>query len=62
MNAKVGDEIVVGGVRSGEPKREGEILVVSERGGVVHYRVRWDDGNETVFYPGATTHVAKLRR
>ena len=61
MDANVGDEIVVDGVLTGEPKREGEILEISDRGGVVHYRVQWDDGHESLFYPGSTTHVVKLR-
>jgi hypothetical protein len=61
MDAKVGDEIVVDAVHTGEPKREGEILEITDRGGVVHYRVRWDDGHESLFYPGSTTHVVKLR-
>jgi hypothetical protein len=61
MDAKVGDEIVVDAVHTGEPKREGEILEIADRGGVVHYRVRWDDGHESLFYPGSTTHVVKLR-
>jgi hypothetical protein len=29
---------------------------------VVHYRVRWDDGNETIFYPSSTAHVVRLAR
>jgi hypothetical protein len=61
MNANVGDEIVVDGVLTGEPKREGEILEISDLGGVVHYRVRWDDGHESLFYPGRTTHIVNLR-
>jgi hypothetical protein len=61
MDAKVGDEIVVDAVHIGEAKREGEILEITDRGGVVHYRVRWDDGHESLFYPGSTTHVVKLR-
>jgi hypothetical protein len=61
MDAKVGDEIVVDGVQTGDVKREGEILEISDRGGVVHYRVLWDDGHESLFYPGSTTHVVKLR-
>lgn len=61
MHAKRGDEIVVDGVNLGDPKREGEILEVTTRGGVVHYRVRWDDGHESTFFPGSTTHVVNLR-
>jgi hypothetical protein len=61
MNAKPGDELVIDSV-TGEPKREGEILEVETRGGVVHYRVRWDDGHESTFFPGSTTHIVNLRR
>jgi hypothetical protein len=61
MDVKVGDEIVVDAVHTGEPKREGEILEILDRDGVEHYRVRWDDGHESLFYPGSTTHVVKLR-
>jgi hypothetical protein len=61
MDARVGDEIVVDAVHTGEPNREGEILEIIDRAGVVHYRVRWDDGHESLFYPGSTTHVVKLR-
>jgi hypothetical protein len=61
MDAKVGDEIVVDATHTGESSRDGEIVEIIDRGGVVHYRVRWDDGHETVFFPGSTTHVVKLR-
>jgi Domain of unknown function (DUF1918) len=59
-NAKVGDEIVVDPVNAGEPKRAGEILEIETGGDVEHYRVRWDDGHESVFFPGSTTHVVNL--
>ena len=60
MKANTGDEIVVDAVHIGEPSRKGEILEVLDRGGVRHYRVRWDDGHETVFYPAETTRVVTL--
>jgi len=60
MQAKPGDEIVVDAVHTGEPKREGEILEIETRGGIVHYKVRWDDGHESIFFPGSTTHVVDL--
>ena len=62
MDANIGDEIVVDPVNLGDPKREGEILAVETRGDVVHYQVRWDDGHESLFYPGSTTHVVKPGR
>jgi hypothetical protein len=60
MEAKVGDEIVVDAAHTGEMPREGEVLEVRSDGGVVHYRVRWHDGHETLFYPGSTTHTVRL--
>jgi hypothetical protein len=57
MSAKAGDEILIDGVNLGAPKREGEILEVLQRGGVVHYRVRWDDGHDATFFPGPTTRL-----
>jgi len=60
MSAKPGDEIVVDAVHAGEPKREGEILEVETRDGVERYRVRWDEGHETIFMPGSTAHVVNL--
>jgi hypothetical protein len=60
MKAKPGDEIVVDAVHTGDPRREGEIIEVEERDDVVRYRVRWDDGHESIFFPGSTAHVVNL--
>ena len=60
MNANVGDEIVVDGPHIGDEPRKGEILEVLTAGGVVHYRVRWDDGHEAIFYPGSDAHAVRL--
>jgi hypothetical protein len=62
MDAKVGDEIVVDALHTGEPAREGEVLEILTSGGVVHYRVRWDDGHEAIFYPGSTTHIVRTAK
>jgi hypothetical protein len=51
VKAEVGDEIVVDGPHLGDLPKKGEVLEVSHRGGVAHYRVRWDDGHEGLFYP-----------
>jgi hypothetical protein len=62
MNANVGDEIIVDSMHAGEPAREGEILEVRTRDGVVSYVVRWDDnGHESVFIPGSTAHVVRVK-
>ena len=51
--AEPGDLVVVAGHRVGESERIGEILDV--RGDPTHqrYRVRWEDGRESIFYPGS---------
>jgi len=53
MSAKAGDRIIIESERVGTPAREGEILEVIESAGVMRYRVRWDDGHETIFHPFA---------
>jgi hypothetical protein len=51
--AKKGDLIVVNSRRVGGPAREGEIIEVIEGDLRVHFRVRWNDGHESLFAPGA---------
>jgi Domain of unknown function (DUF1918) len=57
-----GDLVVVEGHRVGEPKRFGEILEILGESGHRHYRVRWDDGHESVYYPSNDTVVQHLDR
>jgi hypothetical protein len=52
MAGKVGDRIVVESETVGTPSREGEILEVVEGEIGVRYRIRWEDGHESVFTPG----------
>ena len=64
MKGQVGDEIVIEGREIGDLRRTGEVLEVLETGGVTHYRVRWDDGTDCVFFPGSdarfvNTHARK---
>jgi len=58
MRGNIGDEIIVDAAHIGEPSRKGEIIEVLEKGGVEHYRVRWDDGHESLYFPGSGAHVA----
>ncbi|HTL85553.1 MAG TPA: DUF1918 domain-containing protein [Acidimicrobiia bacterium] len=62
MEAKAGDEIVVDARATGGALREGEIVEIRAAGDVLHYLVRWDDGHETIFYPGSDAHVVRLGR
>ena len=60
----IGDVIEIGGHHVGEGRRTGEILEVIGEGDHEHYRVRWEDGRESLFYASsdATIRKAKGRR
>lgn len=50
--ARVGDNVAVGSRRSGSGGRRGTIAEVLSSPGGEYYRVRWEDGRESVFHPG----------
>jgi Ala-tRNA(Pro) deacylase len=52
IRAVAGDLIEVSGRRVGDTQRSGEILEVLGSADRPHYLVRWEDGHESVFYPG----------
>jgi len=52
-----GDVIALGGHSAGEPARLGEIREVLGEPDHERYRVLWEDGRESVLYPG---HGARL--
>jgi hypothetical protein len=60
MHANVGDAIVVDSLEVGAPPRRGEILEVIRNDAGEHYRVRWDDGHESSFYPGSDAYVVHV--
>jgi uncharacterized protein DUF1918 len=51
--ARAGDVVAVTGHRVGETGRTGEILEVIGEPTHEHYRVRWEDGHESIFYPSS---------
>ena len=57
--AQVGDLVIVEGHRIGEARRIGEILEVLGEARHEHYRVRWDDDHESVFYPSSDSTIQK---
>jgi Domain of unknown function (DUF1918) len=59
---QVGDLVIVEGHRIGEARRIGEILERLGEAGHEHYRVRWDDGHESVFYPSSDSTIKKAER
>ena len=54
-----GDIVVVAGHRVGEAERSGEILEVLGEASHPHYRVRWDDGHESLYYPSSDSTVRR---
>ncbi|HZQ03796.1 MAG TPA: DUF1918 domain-containing protein [Gaiellaceae bacterium] len=54
---KPGAVVEVHGHRVGEAVRRGEVLEVLGEPGQQHYRVRWDDGRESIFYPSSDAIV-----
>lgn len=64
MQGKVGDRILVETERAGQRDRSGEIVEVLEASTGIRYRVRWDDGHESVIRPaaGSARIVAATKR
>ena len=64
FRARPGEVVEIHEHRLGEKGRTGEILEVLGEPGHEHYRVRWDDGHESIFYPSsdATVRPAKTVR
>jgi Domain of unknown function (DUF1918). len=57
MHATTGDRIVVEATTLDRGRRHGEVLEVLGTGDAEHYRVRWEDGHESIFYPGPDARV-----
>ena len=51
MDTKVGDRIVIGTDKVGQPAREGTILEVIEHEAGTEFVVRWDDGHQSAIRP-----------
>jgi len=57
--AEVGDLIVIEGHKVGDSRRTGEVHEVLGEQGHEHYRVLWEDGRETMFYPSSDATVKR---
>jgi hypothetical protein len=53
MKASAGERILIRGKSVESPDRRGEIVEVRGADGAPPYLVRFDDGHETLVYPGA---------
>ena len=60
MRANVGDRIVVHGRTVGEQDRQAEVVEVLGPDGTPPFRVRFDDGHETLMSPGPDTVVRHI--
>jgi hypothetical protein len=60
--AKVGDIVEVTGHQVGEGRRTGEIVEVLGDSSRPHFRVRWADGVESIFYPSTDATIRSPRR
>ena len=54
---KAGDEIVIAGHSVGEHASTGIIEEVLGEADHPHYRVRWEDGHESVYYPSSDATI-----
>ena len=59
QRARAGDLIVIHGHHVGESSRTAEILEVLGEPGHEHYRVRWEDDRETIYYPGGDARIQR---
>ena len=57
VEAHRGDVVEVNGRRVGDPGRMGELLEVLGAPEHRHFLVRWEDGRESVLYPGEGTTI-----
>lgn len=59
---KPGDLVIVAGHHVGERERIGEIREVLGTEGYERYRVYWDDGRESIFYPASDAVIRHKTR
>jgi hypothetical protein len=60
--AEAGDTVVISGHHIGDHGQTGEILEVLGEPPHERYRVRWEDGRESVFFPGSDATVRHSTR
>jgi Domain of unknown function (DUF1918) len=57
MHANTGDRIIVESAKVDSARRSGQILEVMGGPAGEHYRVQWEDGHESEFFPGPDAKV-----
>jgi len=59
MDAQIGDRLIIRSKHVGVGERSGEIVEILNDPAGKHYRVRWDDGHETTFFPSSDATVQR---
>jgi hypothetical protein len=59
MQAVSGERLIIHGKSVGSPDRHAEILEVRGEDGSPPYLVRFDDGHESLIYPGGDCEVER---
>ncbi|HUJ56349.1 MAG TPA: DUF1918 domain-containing protein [Gaiellaceae bacterium] len=62
IRIRPGDVISLTGRHVGDTGRTGEVVDVLGEEPNPHYRVRWEDGHESVIYPTETMTVVRSKR
>ena len=57
MHAENGDRIVVESAKVGSARRSGQIVEVMGGPAGEHYKVEWEDGRQSEFFPGPDAKV-----
>jgi hypothetical protein len=61
VDAHVGDRINIESHKVGSARKSGEVTEVISGSEGAHYRVRWDDGHESIMYPSSDASVVTSR-
>ena len=62
MDASTGDRLIIEANRVGQARRTGEVMEVLGATPRQQYRVRWDDGHESIYIPASGCTVEPTRR
>jgi hypothetical protein len=61
LPAEVGDRIEIVGHTVGDAPRNGEIIELLGEPGHEHFRVRWEDGHESISFPAEDAVISRPR-
>ena len=56
-SARIGDWVIIEGLTLDDGRRQGQIIELIHADGSPPYRVRWTDGHDSVFHPGAGARI-----